>query len=284
AHLVHLPSRSSQAPSAPVGPVHPLIRPRSLTAPASSAPAGPTSPETTVKAAPTDQTLFRTSALSSAAIPTKDTILEPSVSNNQTRLARTVTHYRDITVTNVGAHSGHWLDFPRLALSNNYLYLSTNDVAPSGAFYDETLLLRLPLSALANPASTPTFTGFGSTIADVFESVSGATDTMYFGAHVATTMFRVYRWAETGVPQVAPNITHPAYVDENGDGLCPSPDTFNMCGRSDSRVAAGWLAGGTLGFLWAGKQGAAGTQTFPFPYIQGIRITADSAALVDNPQ
>ncbi|TME15088.1 MAG: hypothetical protein E6I63_10905 [Chloroflexi bacterium] len=359
AHLVHLPSRSSQAPSAPVGPVHPLIRPRSLTAPASSAPAGPTSPETTVKAAPTDQTLFRTSALSSAAIPTKDTILEPSVSNNQNvvfytanwsaavstdagatftyinpftdlppaaagfccdqvtiydphyditiwelqylangvgnvqrlaiangraGVAGNVWHYWDITAQDVGAPAGHWLDFPRLALSNNYLYLSTNDVAPSGAFYDETLLLRLPLSALANPASTPTFTGFGSTIADVFEPVSGATDTMYFGAHVATTMFRVYRWAETGVPQVAPNITHPAYVDENGDGLCPSPDTFNMCGRSDSRVAAGWLAGGTLGFLWAGKQGVAGTQTFPFPYIQGIRITADSAALVDNPQ
>jgi len=347
AHAVRLPERRSQPPPAPAGPEHPLLRTKSF-APPASPPSMPSAPETSVKAAPTDTTLFRSADLGTA-IPSKTTVLEPSVSNNQNVVFYTANwsaavstdsgasftyldpytdlpfaaggfccdqvtiydpqhdltiwelqylktgtgnvqrlavangragvasnswHYWDITAQMVGFPTGDWLDFPRLALSNNYLYLSTN-VFTNADISITTAMVRMPLSSLSNPLSTPSGVEFDDPAVDVFEPVSGATDTMYFGAHLSLTAFRVYKWPEAAALPVQADVPHTAFVYENGDGLCPTPDTFNMCGRSDSRPLAGWLSAGKLGFFWDAKQGTP-TSTHPFPYVQGISIDAPS--------
>jgi hypothetical protein len=168
-------------------------------------------------------------------------------------------------------------DYPHLALSNNFLYISTNINNASNAFIRK-VIMRFPLDALRDR------TGFNywywTQVSGWGNLAHGATDTMYIGDHAGnTSSFRVYRQPEnsTSIFWIDRNI--PGWTFLNRDGSCPSPDGQNWCARADSRIQAGWVANGTVGFMWNAKQGG----NFPFPYVEAATFRQSDLTYTGRP-
>jgi hypothetical protein len=205
-----------------------------------------------------------------------------AVANGQSGVSGNSWHYWDITPQQAGYPSGYSADYPHLALSTNYLYLSTNVFNTSGAGVG-TLVYRLPLTTLAT-GGTLSFNYYAPSLLGTITPVSGATTTMYFAAHVSASTLRVSAWPEGSSTITNTDVTHSAYVrGTEGSGSCLAPDNSNMCGRDDSRVKTGWVAGGMLGFMWEAAQGAGGLGTFPYPYVHVVRIAQATMTLIDEP-
>ncbi len=212
--------------------------------------------------------------------------------NNAQRIA--VTHgqagvatgnwtYWDVTSSLTTLGAGYELDYPHLALSSNFLYLTTNSFDSHGTFAD-SWIFRFPLDGLAAGGSLG-YSLYGSN-GGSFAPVSGAINSMYFARHVTSSSLRVYSWPETvasaGVTFV--DVTHSAFLKgSRGAMLCQSPDGANMCGRDDSDLQAGWVAAGVIGFAWDAAQGAGGLGSFPYPYVHVVRINETNKGLVNEP-
>jgi len=87
------------------------------------------------------------------------------------------------------AWTNQYIDFPNLAFSNNYAYLTGNLFSSTGG-YQRTVVLRFSLDSLkTNRLSYSYYYASATGIFNLvkvfnFATVQGATDTMYWGAHV----------------------------------------------------------------------------------------------------
>ena len=176
-----------------------------------------------------------------------------------------------VAPTNVsGVFTNREFDYPHLALSNNFLYISTNMFFTGGDF-DQMLLLRWPLDALAT-CSGFSYSFWGASTGWTWTPVeNGVTTQMYLGDHVDTSTFRVYRQPESSTTLFWVDRTIDAWTFTNRDGSCPVLGGRNPCLRADQRVLSGWvrsLGDGQegereIGFFWNVKEGGG----FPFPYV-----------------
>lgn len=174
--------------------------------------------------------------------------------------------------------TNRWFDYPHLAVSNNYLYLVTN-VFNAADIQTNRQIIRMPLEALQTGAG---FNYYRYTLpaGATITPVQGATTTMYFGsAESSAGTFRVYSWPENTTAMTSIARTIPAYTATNRDGTCTVPNGRNPCGRADSRVTAGWLAKGIIGFYWNVKQGGG----FPYPYINAATFRESDKAYLSRP-
>jgi hypothetical protein len=205
------------------------------------------------------------------------------VAKGASQLASGNFHAWDVTPQQLGAAPGVWYDQPKIARSSNDLYIEVTSY--NGNSFVSSVVLRFALDdlAAANPlkydhyqpnVGTPAF-------------ADGATDTMYFAGHVSTSKLRVFRWPESaGAAGVTSfDVTHVPYP-RTLPYRCPrsgGAQTGDWCQRDDDRVMGGWIANGILGFDWDASQGQVGSQTFPFPYVDFVRIAASSGKLIDQP-
>src|SRR5207244_6248729 len=99
------------------------------------------------------------------------------------------------------------------------------------------------------------------------------------GTAVDTSVLHVYSWPEGSLDVPHFPVTHTGFKFAVDDQTCAGPDNGNWCGTADSRVVAGWLSHGILGFMWnAGAEGA-----FALPYVYSVRIQASSMTLISQP-
>ncbi|MFN0071423.1 MAG: hypothetical protein ACKVVP_08055 [Chloroflexota bacterium] len=192
----------------------------------------------------------------------------------------------DVASANTAFGAGFFLDYPHVALSNNFFYYTTNVFTGAGSGTG-TMILRFSLTELnaLTQGAGPTFEQFRNTTSSLtYTPVQGATTTMYFARINSSTTRPVFIWPEN---QPAAGIT--SFTATHSLALttapysCPGPDGFNWCNRMDSRTSGGWVAGGVIGFLWNAAQGTGGLGTFPFPYVHVIRINQATQALIDEP-
>lgn len=124
-----------------------------------------------------------------------------SVTNGVVRLFvyRTLPSYScSYTIDQGGTANNVLMDFPHIALSNNYLYLTSNDIVSTGG--QNARIRRLNLDNMADcvTASLSTYSWPSTTEGQrVWRAVQGATDTMYFAHHATSTSLRVFSWVET---------------------------------------------------------------------------------------
>jgi hypothetical protein len=143
-------------------------------------------------------------------------------------------------------------DYPHLALSNDFLYLTTNN----GATHR---IIRLGLDALvdcAAAAAVPTV-NIGITPAvgqRVVVGVEGATDTMYWAYHESAIALRIWHWPET-LP--APlSVLKPVTAHNHVNPICKGgANNTDWIERSTSFTITGFrmrgaVGGGKLGFWW----------------------------------
>jgi hypothetical protein len=181
--------------------------------------------------------------------------------------------------------NNQWWDYPHLALSNNYLFLTSNVfnglagmTSPSRA-----VLAKVSLDDLASASTI-----FFQYLEHPFESqgrrtvtpVQGTTDTMYFGTHLSNDMMRIYKWPESSGTIFWYDVNIPAWTaSARGSMHCEGPDGYDSCAFSDNRIMGGWIKDRKVGFIWN-----AGEDTrFPFPYTNAAVFRTSDMAYVERP-
>jgi hypothetical protein len=181
----------------------------------------------------------------------------------------------DFNPQHFGLAAGLWLDYPEVALSNNFIYYTAN-VFNANDQWQTTVIWRIPLSAVST-CSGFTFNylvqaQFGFTL------VQGASTTMYWLSHNSTSQVRLYRWAENSGTIFWDDVNVSTFYASTPS--CPAPDGLNWCGRSDvDHGRTGWVANGVIGFMWNSSQGG----SFPYPYIHVARFNEANRALINEP-
>ena len=146
-------------------------------------------------------------------------------------------YFYDVYPTNVNSTwTNQMWDYPRLALSNNYLYLASNMFTPTT--FARTVLLRISLDDLkAHGALTDNY--FDDSTHGTFTPVQGATSTIYWGTHHTNSIFRIFSWDENSTTSNYYDRTVPTWSYSDGTiniARCPGPDKNNWCARTDDRV------------------------------------------------
>jgi hypothetical protein len=182
--------------------------------------------------------------------------------------------YYDFNPQSFGLSTGLWLDYPNVAISNNYIWYSANVFNASNA-WQTTVIWRIPLDPVLT-CSGFTFNYFIQAHFQ-FTLAQGATTTMYWESHNSTSSIRVYHWDESSNTIFWNDIAVTTFF---GGITCASPDNKNWCGRADtSHGATGWVANGVLGFMWNSGPGGSFSNT----NIRVARINPSTMALIDEP-
>lgn len=164
--------------------------------------------------------------------------------------------FYDFTPLGVGNWNNEWFDYPDLAVSDDFLYITTNAFSTTGTGgFTRAVIIRIPLSELAGYQAL-NFDVWDTTQNGSLRLTQGATDTMYFASHVSAQTLRVFSW-----PENANTIT------SNDIAVTPWPRTGARPGwtaRSDSRITAAWMSGNQIGFGWTASEGVG----FPHPHAR----------------
>lgn len=187
---------------------------------------------------------------------------------------------------------GTWLDFPDMAVSSDFLYLSSNVFCTSGCPGNQNIgavVWRIALNNLRTGSAA--FNFYYDASRSGFRFSQGAGNTMYWATHITTSQIRIYRWADNSGTIATDDVNHAAYniavtciSPYNPPGCGPmianSPDGTNFAGNADSRIQGAWVAGGVIGFMWNAAQGGG----FNFPHVQVLRFNEANRSLLSQGQ
>lgn len=183
-----------------------------------------------------------------------------------------------------GTWTGQWFDYPHLALSNNYLYFTSNMFSGAGAFL-RMFMARWPLDSMAACAGF-SYTYWWKTTGWSWTPVQGATTTMYVGDHNNTANMYIGVQPESTTTLTANSRAIPAWTFTNRfDAVCTVLGGANPCSRSDQRILVGWVRPlmpggvGQVGFFWNVQEGGG----FPKPYVNAATFRQDTLAYTGRP-
>lgn len=171
-----------------------------------------------------------------------------------------------------GPATGEWFDYPRLALTKNYLWLAVNVFTTTSDSWTRTVMMRIPLDQLSSGGQISA-DWISWTANFNFTPIEGVENSMWWASHQNNQTLRVFKWPETSSTITAWDIPISAW--NTGSHSCPSADARDWCARSDNRVLAGARAyNRTTGnndafFFWNVGQGG----SFPKPYIEAYTIS-----------
>lgn len=184
-----------------------------------------------------------------------------------------------------GPASGEWFDYPDMALSNDYLWVSTNVFSTTTDSFTRSVVYRVSLDDLAAAQPIPAQV-FSQNTVGTLKLVQGAKDIMYFASHLSTTAMRIFKWPETSASPTSVDKTIPAWTfTGRGGHICTTSTGQNWCGRADERVLAGALSWnqatkqGELWWFWNVAQGG----SFPKPYIDAAKFRESDLAYLSRP-
>ncbi|HYH46581.1 MAG TPA: hypothetical protein VEG34_12930 [Thermoanaerobaculia bacterium] len=173
---------------------------------------------------------------------------------------------------------GEYLDSSNIAVSQRFLYVTTNLVSGAGDQKElrRQVVLRWPLDKLARYEGF-SFDTFTDEPLSPLRAVQGAGDVMYWGATLADSTLRLYSWPESADTVRYADVEVEPW--ESRFARFPAPDGRNWLGDVDTSVTAGWLASGVLGFAWT----AGADARRPLPHVRIAQIDAGTSRLVAEP-
>lgn len=150
-------------------------------------------------------------------------------------------------------------DYPETVLSNNFFYFTTSVLdALEGNEY--AIIIRCPLIEFNAALDLPTHPARNvqcDLILDrevkAITPVSGATDPMYFGAHITgiTSKMKIYTWYErsSSIGKTIINITE--WNNINNREICSIDSQNWWCqANTSSRIRSAWLHDNSINFMW----------------------------------
>ncbi len=171
-----------------------------------------------------------------------------------------------------GAPLNRSIDYPNMQVSNNYVYITTNEGVSGSGSVNSADVVRFPLSQIASGASqlNGTLWRLGNDIS--LAATNGATTTMYFGEVTGGNSVRVFRQNEsdTNLPPTDINNLPNTY---GGTHTSLAPGNVNWTARTDNRMQVGWQGTwannqAVIGFLWDSAQGSGRPQ----PFVRGLLL------------
>ena len=171
--------------------------------------------------------------------------------------------------------AGLWFDYPDMALSHNYLWVTFN-VFNSSNFWQRAVVFRFSLDELA-AQGTINYSYWSTTEHGSLRLVQGAGDTMYWVSHNGSSQVRLFSWPENSNNITFWNINVNPW--SRGSYSAPGPDGRNWLGRIDARITGAWVANGVIGAMWT----ASSRDSRPFPHIRVVRINELSKEVIDQP-
>lgn len=179
------------------------------------------------------------------------------------------------------------IDYNDMAISKNYLYISSNLFPAAGGKLSG--ILKLPIDKMIT-CSGFTYYRYTDPTHFTFKLVQGAHETMYWGSNWANprgwtcqgctngNAFRVYQWTEAtnALSFVDRSIAPFVFYTRNSGQNCASASgaVKNWCAFSDSRVLGGAVSNGVIHFSFNAKQ----TTNRPFPYTRWVRFRESDKA------
>ena len=175
---------------------------------------------------------------------------------------------------------GLWFDYPDMAVSEDHLFISANVFLHKT--FQRSIVMRLDLEDLLT--DRPVAVEYVLEEQDGAGSprfAQGARGSMRWAAHSDPATLFVYRWPATELADVIREevLVTPWTEPKHGDKQSVGPDGHDWLGRYDSRITAGWLAQGRLGFAWT----AARDETYPQPHVRMALIDEATSDLVAEP-
>jgi hypothetical protein len=177
------------------------------------------------------------------------------------------------TGASFGGTAGDILDYPKIAYSNNYLYVTWNEYNSAGSAWLRTGLARFPLDPLASCAGfsynyltrTDNFTfglTYGHSSLDAFYWVSN----WYTSGSGSGSSERIFYWPENIGSYFFKDVGVTAY--NFAGGSCASQDgvVTNWCSRLDPRWETAWIS--------RAEYNARANSAFAGDTILGVAITA----------
>ncbi|MEZ5965386.1 MAG: hypothetical protein R3F56_16255 [Planctomycetota bacterium] len=176
--------------------------------------------------------------------------------------------------------SSRWFDFPDVAVTNTFLYLTSNVFDFSGN-NTNSVVWRVPLTDLAQgnrltaqwatrqaPGSSSFLGSSGS-----YRFTQGAGGTMYWGGHEDTATLRIYRMPDNSNTASFDDRSIPSWVQATPMAL--APNGINWVANADPRIQGGYAKPSEYGFLWTCPQ-----QTGrPFPFVRVARFRVSDHTL-----
>ncbi|MBA5800318.1 hypothetical protein [Rhizobium changzhiense] len=170
---------------------------------------------------------------------------------------------------------GAWLDYPDLAVSSTFLYMTTN--AFRGNQWAGTAIARVSLASIVNGAITAekviSKTLFNFRVAQQPEG------TVYWASHVTNSRIQVYAWPDASPTATSFEIDVPTFNSDQ-PYRSTTPDNRDWLERVDRRMTGGTQAGQQLFFAWTA--GAGGVNARPNPYVQIACVDIATRALLDS--
>jgi len=203
--------------------------------------------------------------------------LRLAIAKGASALASGSWYYYDLTPQMVGLPTGRWFDYPQLALSGNFLYVTANVFTIGSNAWTNSVIIRLPLDTLSSHTSL-TVDHYVTNDHFNFTATQGATTRIYWGSQSLTSwQIRLYQWDESSPTVSWTDATISPYPISTPS--CPGPDGRDWCGRSDDRILGAWVANGTIGFMWNASQGSG----YPYPHVRVARFSESTKAVIDQP-
>ena len=184
----------------------------------------------------------------------------------------------DITTASLGVF-GQFLDFPDLAVSNSFLYVTTNLFDPSGQSTGAAVI-RIPIASIK--AGAVTVQPFVSKDLNSFRVAQNCGSIAYFAAHADTSTLKLFSWSETQSAPTSKDVAVARWI--GGQGYqSRTPDEQRWLDRADPRITGATLvsppAGEELWFAWSVD---AKSNHRPNPFVQIARIDATTLTLLEN--
>ena len=183
----------------------------------------------------------------------------------------------DVNPQILGFANASFPDFPDLALSDQYLYMTSNVFSSLTSSFLGAFVVRLNLANVVNcqPAS---FDYYSDVSFGAFRLTQGASSIMYFADLETLSSIRVWTWPDANL---APTfVTRAVTAFLNTARSCPGPDARDWCGFIDARIQGAAVAGDLVAFFWVPSQNPGAG--FPYPYTQGVVLDAALGLAVDS--
>jgi hypothetical protein len=158
--------------------------------------------------------------------------------------------YYDLLPSRIGGWTRESFDFPDVAVTETDLFIAANNYSVDDPDkLVRSVVIRLPLASLSAYRGAAGRV-FATTATQGIRLAHGETPTMYFATHVTTSRLRVYAWGAGSTDGVQSSDIALTEWPEAVGCNAPGPDHHNWLARVDSRITAGWRAGGQAGFGW----------------------------------
>ncbi|MGD8850453.1 MAG: hypothetical protein PVF18_12050, partial [Anaerolineales bacterium] len=204
-------------------------------------------------------------------------------------LAWTDWTYYDFNPQHIGYPTDRWFDYPRVAVSDNFLYVTSAVADTNSPHYRKgSATWRVPLSQLAAGGAVD-YSGYKRDESFLMPTL-GPVDRMYFGTHIDNSSLRLFTWLDGSSSWSTTTLTHDAYPpSDRGNFDCPTTEpggspTINICAHSDDRILGGWASSNIIGFMWNAANGSVGQTSFPWPYVEVVRYNESTREKIDQPR